>query len=106
GPEPDGSKGVGGIRFGRVEAEDSELSDHRIVNYGIEQLGKKHDKPFFLTVGLHKPHMPWFVPKKYFDLHPLESIELPPTKSGDLSDVPAAGVKFARPDGDHAKILE
>jgi arylsulfatase A-like enzyme len=106
GPEPEGSKGVGGIRFGVIEADDSDLSDHRIVNFGIEQLLKKHDKPFFLTVGLHKPHMPWFVPKKYFDLHPLESIELPPTKPDDLSDVPAAGVKFARPQGDHAKIVE
>jgi len=106
GPEPEGSKGVGGIRFGVVDAQDSDLSDHRIVNYGIEQLGKKHDKPFLLTVGLHKPHMPWYVPKKYFDLHPLESIELPPTKEGDLSDIPAAGVKFARPDGDHKKIVE
>ncbi|HVJ45249.1 MAG TPA: sulfatase [Luteolibacter sp.] len=106
GPEPEGSKGVGGIRFGAINADDSELSDHRIVNYGIEQLSKKHDKPFFLTVGLHKPHMPWFVPKKYFDLHPLESIELPPIKENDLDDVPAAGVKFARPDGDHQKIVE
>lgn len=106
GPEPEGSKGVGGIRFGVINADDSELSDHRIVNYGIEQLGKKHDKPFFLTVGLHKPHMPWFVPKKYFDLHPLESIELPPIKENDLDDVPAAGIAFARPDGDHAKIVE
>ncbi len=106
GPEPEGGKGVGGIRFGAVDAKDEDLSDHRIVDYGIAQLGKKHDKPFFLTVGLHKPHMPWFVPKKYFDLHPLESIELPPVKDGDLSDIPAAGVKIAGPQGDHRKILE
>ena len=106
GPEPEGSKGVGGIRFGAVDAKDEDLSDHRIVDYGIAELGKKHDKPFFLTVGLHKPHMPWFVPKKYFDLHPLESIELPPIKENDLADIPAAGVKFAGPDGDHRKMLE
>lgn len=106
GPEPVGSKGVGGIRFGAVDADDSELSDHRIVDYGISQLQKKHDKPFLLTVGLHKPHMPWFVPKKYFDLHPLDSIQLPQIKDGDLDDVPAAAVRFARPDGDHKRIVE
>jgi arylsulfatase A-like enzyme len=106
GPEPAGSKGVGGIRFGVIDADDSELSDHRIIDYGIQQLQKKHDKPFLLTVGLHKPHMPWFVPKKYFDLHPLESIELPPIKENDLADVPAAGVGFARPKGDHKQILD
>ncbi len=106
GPEPTGSKGVGGIRFGVIDAEDSELSDHRIVDYGIEQIKKKHDKPFLLTVGLHKPHMPWFVPRKYFDLHPLDGIQLPPTQENDLADVPAAALKFARPQGDHKKILE
>ena len=106
GPLPAGDKGVGGIRFGVIEADDSELSDHKIVDYGIAQLGKKHDRPFLLTVGLHKPHMPWFVPKKYFDLHPLESIELPPVKENDLADIPAAGVRFAGPEGDHKKILE
>ena len=41
-------------------------------DYGIEQLQKKHDKPFFLAVGLHKPHMPWNVPRKYYDMHPLD----------------------------------
>ncbi|RYD28041.1 MAG: DUF4976 domain-containing protein [Verrucomicrobiaceae bacterium] len=106
GPEPAGSQGVGGIRFGVIEADDSELSDHRIVDYGISQLGKKHDKPFFLTVGLHKPHMPWFVPKKYFDLHPLDQIQLPEVKENDLADIPPAGVKLAGRDGDHRQILE
>lgn len=106
GPQPEGSKGVGGIRFGAIDADDSELSDHHIVNYGITQLGKPHDKPFLLTVGLHKPHMPWFVPKKYFDLHPLESIQLPPIKENDLDDIPPTGVKFAGAEGDHKRILE
>lgn len=106
GPQPEGDKGVGGIRFGAIEAEDSDLSDHRIVDYGITQLGKKHDKPFLLTVGLHKPHMPWFVPKKYFDLHPLDSIKLPPVLENDLADIPPAGVAIAGPDGDHKKIVD
>ena len=35
-------------------------------------------KPFFLGVGLHKPHMPWSVPKRFFDLQPPASqIALP-----------------------------
>lgn len=106
GPQPEGDKGVGGIRFGAIDAQDSDLSDHRIVDYGITQLGKKHDKPFLLTVGLHKPHMPWFVPKKYFDLHPLDSIKLPPVQENDLSDIPPAGVAIAQPNGDHKKIVD
>jgi arylsulfatase A-like enzyme len=98
--------GVGGIRFEPLDCDDDELPDYHITNYGIQQLQKKHDKPFFLAVGLHKPHMPFSVPQKYFDMFPLASIELPPYEEDDLKDVPPAGVKMARPDGDHANILK
>ena len=98
--------GVGGIQFYPVKETDEEMPDYGVVSYGIEQLNKKHDKPFFLAVGLVKPHMPFSVPKKWYDQFPLESIELPPHRDDDLSDVPPAGVKMAGPNGDHAKIVE
>jgi arylsulfatase A-like enzyme len=96
--------GVGGIRFAPLESGDDSVPDTHIVDYGIDQLGKKHGKPFFLAVGLHKPHMPWNVPKKYYDLFPLDTIQLPPHKEGDLDDVPPAGVRMAKPNGDHAAM--
>ena len=54
-----------------------------LVNEGLplfiaEQLSKKHDQPFFLACGIYRPHEPWFNPKKYFDLFPLDEIQLPP----------------------------
>ncbi len=78
--------------------------DWHSVNYTIERL--KSDKPFFLGCGLHKPHLPFAVPRKYYDMFPLESIELPPHLEDDLADIPPAGVKMAKPDGDHAKFLK
>lgn len=30
--------------------------------------------PFFLSVGLHKPHIPFKFPKEYLSLYPLENI--------------------------------
>ncbi len=105
-PKPTGDTGVGGIRFAPLDCRDEDLREWKIVQYGIDQLAKQHDKPFLLTIGLHKPHMPWNVPRKYFDLHPLESIELPPTKADDLADVPPAGVQMAKRLGDHRAIVE
>ncbi len=106
-PEPAGNdKGVGSIRFAPTDAKDEDYRDYRSVTYGIEQLEKKQDKPFFLAIGLHKPHMPWFVPRKYYDLHPLKDIELPPHIADDLADIPPAGVRMARPEGDHKAIIE
>jgi iduronate 2-sulfatase len=106
-PAPAGTDtGVGGIKFAPLDCKDEDLPDYRITSWVIEQLGKKQDKPFFLACGLHKPHMPWNVPRKYFDMFPLDRIELPPHMQNDLADIPPAGVKMARPQGDHAAILK
>jgi len=97
--------GVGGIKFAPLDCADSDLPDYKITDYGIAELGKSHEKPFFLAVGLHKPHMPWNVPQKYYDMFPADKIELPPYLENDLDDVPPSGVKMAKPQGDHAKIV-
>ena len=68
------------------------MVDYQSVSYILKQLGQPHDKPFFLACGLHKPHMPWSVPKKYYDLYPLDKIQLPKVLENDLDDVPPAGV--------------
>jgi arylsulfatase A-like enzyme len=98
--------GVGGIAFAPLGNRDEDMPDYDAVNYGLEVLQRKHDKPFFLAVGLVKPHMPFSVPKKWFDMFPLETIQLPPHTANDLDDVPAAGKKMAKPEGDHAAILK
>jgi arylsulfatase A-like enzyme len=98
-------RSIGGIRFGIIDGGDGAVSDTQIANYGIAELGKPHPKPFFLTLGFHKPHMPWNVPRKYYDMHPLADIQLPPVKADDLADIPPAGIKMAKPAGDHATVL-
>jgi arylsulfatase A-like enzyme len=106
GAESKADGGVGGIRFAPLDCDDSDMADYKITSYGIEQLQKKHDKPFFIAVGLHKPHMPWNVPQKYYDLHPLDKIELPPYREDDLADIPTGGQRMAKPESDHAAILK
>jgi arylsulfatase A-like enzyme len=106
-PQPKGTDlGVGGIRFAPLDCNDEDMKDYRIVSWAIDQLNRKHDKPFFLACGVHKPHMPWNVPRKYYDQYPLDTIKLPPVLDTDLDDVPPAGVRMAKPEGDHAAILK
>jgi arylsulfatase A-like enzyme len=97
--------GVGGIRFAPLDCDDKDLVDYASVSYTLEQLRRGHDKPFFLACGLHKPHMPWNVPRKYYDMYPLEQIQLPKVLEHDLGDIPPSGVKMAKPDGDHAAMV-
>ena len=97
---------AGGIVWGRLDVTDAEMSDYLMVDYAIEQLRKKHTQPFFLACGLFRPHMPWQVPSKYYDLFPLDEIVLPQVPDNDLADIPPAGIRMARPQGDHATILK
>lgn len=106
-PKPKGKDtGVGGIRFAPLDCDDEDMADYRIVSWTLDQLNRKHDKPFFLACGIKKPHMPWNVPRKYFDMYPLDKIALPKVLDNDLDDVPPVGVKMAKPEGDHAAILK
>ena len=102
----EGWDGVGGIRFGPLECEDKDMADYQSVSYILKKLAQPQEKPFFFACGMHKPHMPWSVPKKYYALYPLDKIELPKVKENDLDDVPPAGVRMAKPEGDHAAILK
>ena len=71
--------------------------DWLVTKWIGEQLQIKRDKPFFLACGIYKPHEPWFVPKKYFDPFPIDSIQPGPGyKADDLDDVPPAGQQIAR----------
>jgi arylsulfatase A-like enzyme len=92
--------------WGPVKEGDAEMGDYKVVDWVSGQLAKTHDKPFFLACGLFRPHLPWYVPEKYFDMFPLETIQLPSVKNDDLDDVPPIGKKMAKPGGDHAKVLQ
>lgn len=97
---------AGGIVWGVLDVQDQDMNDYQVASWACKYLDKKHDKPFFLACGIYRPHMPWQVPRKYYEMFPLETIELPKAPTDDLSDVPTAGVKMARPQGDHATILK
>ncbi len=81
-----------------LDVTDEEFGGDWAVSRWIgEQLSREHERPFFLGCGIYRPHEPWFVPKKYFEPFPLESIRLPPGyREDDLDDVPEPGKRAAR----------
>ncbi|MFB3828658.1 MAG: sulfatase [Bryobacteraceae bacterium] len=98
----------GGAHFdwGPVNVPDSRMGDSQVADWATAELQKKQDRPFFLACGIFRPHLPWYVPPKYFDMYPLDKVTLPNVKEDDLDDVPAMGRKFAKANGDHAKVIK
>ncbi|MBB5037043.1 sulfatase [Prosthecobacter dejongeii] len=97
----------GHFDWGAVEAKPQEMGDYKLTDWAVNHLKTAPlDQPLFLGVGYVKPHLPWYVPREYYDRFPLEGIQLPVTKEDDLADIPAAGVQMAKPQGDHAAVLK
>lgn len=81
-----------GIPNGGME----DMPDTGIARWAIEYLGQKHNRPFLLAVGLYRPHLPWYAPKEFFDLYPIEAISIPPESPDELAGLPPRGLEIAR----------
>ena len=88
--------------WGGIDVADEKTDDGQVVDFAADFLSKKPKRPFFLALGLYRPHSPWYVPQKYLDALPPESIQLPEVKADDLEDVPPG----ARPrEGGHHALI-
>ena len=78
--------------WGAFPDDDGLMPDHQSADWAIGRIGDELPAPFFLAVGFVRPHVPFYVPQKWFDQFPLDQIQLPAVKLDDLDDVPATGV--------------
>lgn len=92
--------------WGPLDNKTEDMGDTKLTDWAIGELQKPSEAPLFLAVGYVKPHLPWYVPKEYFDRFPLDEVALPAFDDDDLNDIPPAGVRMAKPEGDHAAVLK
>ena len=65
--------------------KDDQLRDGMVADHAVGVLRalkqnrtKGDDRPFFLAVGFHKPHLPFYAPSRYYDMYPAaEDIDSP-----------------------------
>jgi arylsulfatase A-like enzyme len=75
--------------------ESDQLSDQKIAAWAIEKLDQHYEKPFFLSVGFYRPHVPLTAPREFYDRFKNEKTHFPPIKEHDLDDVPFLGQQIA-----------
>lgn len=76
------SKQSKGLVWEAPDVEDEAYGDGRVASKAIQTLDslKGLDRPFFLAVGFARPHLPFSVPKRYWDLYDENNLPLPVTE--------------------------
>ncbi len=78
---------LGRVRWGPDPREDTEQPDYPVIQQALDR-DPVSNQPEFLAVGLHRPHLPFIVPQRFFDAIDPQAIALPerrPTHPGPPS---------------------
>jgi arylsulfatase A-like enzyme len=57
--------------WGEFDKSDSEMGDGQMVEWAAKFLKQPPRQPFFLAAGIYRPHVPWYAPRKFFEMYPL-----------------------------------
>jgi arylsulfatase A-like enzyme len=68
-----------GPAYESADQPDELYPDHQICDRTLDDLRRlaKQENPFFLACGFYRPHLPFVVPQKYWDLYPTSQVKLP-----------------------------
>jgi choline-sulfatase len=76
------------VDWGTFPHRDEDKGDWRIATWTVERLESDLPEPFFLAAGFFLPHVPCYATPPWFDLYPIETLQLPPVLDGDRDDTP------------------
>ena len=80
--------------WGAFPERDDQMPDYRSAKWAVERLTKPYSSPFFLAVGFLRPHVPWHVPQKWFDMYDTATIHLPDYLPTDRADLPPIALEI------------
>jgi iduronate 2-sulfatase len=62
---------------------ENQHNDAMVTTHAMERMEALKGKPFFLAVGMVKPHLPFVAPSKYWDLYDPDQLVVPPPDKPD-----------------------
>jgi arylsulfatase A-like enzyme len=83
------------LDWGPTTSKKEDTSDWQSAVWAANKIKAGFSKPFFMMVGIYRPHLSWYVPQEYFDLYKLDEITVPLIREDDLIDI-------LKPDGTKA----
>jgi len=101
---------AGEVDRGGNPIEDADYNDGNAAALGVVKIAEYAEDfhtngiPFFLAVGLQKPHLPFNCPKAYWDLYDPAQINL--TNYTGIRNMPVGSNKFTAPYGGEPKAFD
>jgi choline-sulfatase len=74
--------------WGAFPETDAEMGEYQLAQSTAKALQEDFEKPFFMSVGFFRPHVPLYVPAKWFELYDAKTFVLPNNPKSDLDDLP------------------
>lgn len=87
-----GWKSIGAFNYVNDDYRD-DMQDEEVRKWAVQKINALassdttgENQKFILSVGFHNPHTPFVAPQEYFDLYPIDSLELPERIDNDVED--------------------
>jgi len=76
------------------DADDTKITDYMVAESVIAMMEEHRDEPWFLGAGFYRPHVPFIVPSKYYDMYTTDEMQLPPFDPSELNTAPRIAYTF------------
>jgi len=82
-----------GAAWENADVLDEAYADGRVASHAVDRLrslSSNPDQPFFLAVGFVRPHLPFSVPRKYWEMYDRDELPMP-----EFEKAPEGAPKYA-----------
>jgi arylsulfatase A-like enzyme len=81
-----------------LDVAEEQMVDYQVTDWAIERVHQTPvDQPFFLAINYFRTHLPWQIPRKYYEQFDPQNITLLPHNPNDMDDIPQAGIDQTAP---------
>lgn len=70
------------------DGDDEIITDYMVAEAAICMMEEHKDEPWFIGAGFFRPHVPFIVPSRYFDMYQVGDIQVPPFDPSELKIAP------------------
>jgi arylsulfatase A-like enzyme len=92
--------------YGPFPETDDQMDDMKLAQAAATFLQQPSEQPFFMTVGFFRPHVPMYVPPRWFEMFDRKTLVLPDASPDDMLDIPDNFKNMNQIAPDHQTVVQ